>query len=250
MPRVRKMTRRRRPAAPRPRRRYGTLSARGGRLSMGAIRLTRTVNGALCFGGVNAQGSTNGVISTCYAPYTSGGTTFNFASYSLGFQLSNLPGYTDFTQLFDEFKVVKLEYIFMPRYSSAEYGAGTTLSGISIEQCGDVVTAIDQDGAYGNGSMNGILQYGNAKFHAPGKMFSVSFMPAAFTSLQTNPTLGTTSNVGKLMNKWVALSSGTSGGSVDYYGLNFCINATAANNVAAVAYDVYTRATLDFRKTL
>ena len=222
--------------------------ARGGRVSMGAIRLTRTVNGALCFGGSNSSGASNSVIAQLSAPYVLGGTTFQFASYSLGFQLASLPGYTDFTQLFDEYKVVKLEYLFMPRYTSATYGDGTTLTGTNIDQAGDIITAIDQDGAFSNGSMVSMLQYGNCKFHQGGKMFKVVYKPAAFTSLQTNPTLGTTANVGKLTNQWIAL---TGGNSVDFYGLNFAINAIGYNcPQAGVVYDVYTRATIDFRKTI
>ena len=224
---------------------YGPVTRGGMRATMGTIRLTRTVNGALCFGGTNSSGVSNSVIPNMFAPFTSGGTTFQYASYNLGFQIASLPGYTDFTQMFDEYKVVKLEYIFMPRFGNADYAPSNVT--IQYEQLGDIITAIDQDGAFSNGSMTSLLQYGNCKFHQGGKMFKVVFKPAAFTSLQTNPTLGTTANVGKLSNQWISMSGGAS---VDFFGLNFAINAIGTTQAGAVNYDVYTRATVDFRKTL
>lgn len=189
----------------------------------------------------------------------------NYTPWKLMFNLQDLSGVTDFTALFDEVRVNKLTYKFMPRFNSSNVNegylstdaAGTTTSALAIP---DFLYAVDDDGLFGNGTLAGMMQYGNCRVRRGSDVITVSFVPTAFTGLQTNPA-GTTSNVGKFKKKWMSLSSGTTG--VDFYGLAIGLQLPkdlAAPNRAAASgatfnsyaywWDVYVTADLSFRKTV
>lgn len=187
----------------------------------------------------------------------------NYTPWNIMFNLNDLPGITDLTTLFDEFRVNKLTYRFMPRFTNQEVfndkyptGTGNSLpTGVSTAVAiPDFLYAIDDDGRYNTGSVDGILEYGNVKVNRGNRMTTVSFTPAAFTALQTNPS-GTTANMGKFKGRWIALSSSSTG--VDFYGLavglklpNSCVGFAGPNATPYYTWDVYVSADISLRKTL
>lgn len=164
------------------------------------------------------------------------------------FQLNDLPGYTDFTNLFDEYRVNSLTYRFMPRCTSVDSTFASNLNAAPT-----VITAIDDDGAYMTSSLNSMMQYGNCRFHSGLKPFTVKFTPTAFGSVQVNPVSGLTANQTKLKRKWFALSGGSTGAGIEHYGLAFFAELPPGNGATDAdqyKWDVYVTADVSFRRTL
>lgn len=84
-----------------------------------------------------------------YSGYLSGSTTADVGGALIG-QLSQVPGYTEFTSLFDQYKIMGLRFRLSPRANSAEVG---TNQGIV-----KVFTAIDYDGGTAPTVIADILQ--------------------------------------------------------------------------------------------
>lgn len=183
----------------------------------------------------------------------------NYTNWNLMFNLSDLDGVTDLTAMFDEYRINRLTYRFFPRFSALDAvdAAQTVAVGVTTQpSIPDFIYAIDDDGRFAAGTVDALLQYGNVKVSRGNRVVTVSFVPSAFTSLQTNP-VGTTAAMGKFKKKWIACSSSSIG--VDFYGLALGLklpgtqvgfNSTAPGAPAAYSWDVYVTADISLRKTL
>jgi hypothetical protein len=181
--------------------------------------------------------------------------TGQFVSSPMIWQLNDLPGQTDFITLFDEYKVNSITWRFMPRFTGASMDPLAITTGGAISSTlslgmPEFMTAIDTDGGFRGTSLDRMLQYENVKFHKCQDMFTVTVKsPTAFGSVQTGY-LGTTNNQQVLKNKWFAISSGSTGGSIDFYGLQCGVNnpyGEDAGRLITWAWDVYVTADVSFR---
>lgn len=84
-----------------------------------------------------------------YNGYISGSTTSDTGGALIG-QLNQVPGYTEFTSLFDQYKIMAMKIRLSPRADSAEIGTNQGLI--------KVFTAIDYDGGTAPTNIAGILQ--------------------------------------------------------------------------------------------
>lgn len=162
------------------------------------------------------------------------------------FQINDLPGYTDFVTLFDEYRINSLTYRFMPRFNVSEAAYGGAQSAIPT-----FITAVDDDGAFQTTTLGTMLQYGNARIRRGNQPIVVKFQPCAFGAVQTSST--TVANQAKLKGKWFALGSGSTGASVDFYGLAIFAELPGgytATSSSQYEWDVYVTADVSFRKTL
>lgn len=165
------------------------------------------------------------------------------------FQLADLPSFSEYSNLFDEYRVNKLTYRFMPRFSSVD-ASGSSLA------VPDVFTAIDTDGAFQIGSLNAMMQYGNLRFRRGDQRFTVSYSPKAFGAVAIGGgTIGGTASVATLTNQWFSLGPNTTAtaASVDFYGLSFFAQLPvgfSAAGASTYSWDVYVTADISFRKTL
>ncbi len=137
----------------------------------------------------------------------------------MSFQLSDLPGISDFTNLFDEYRLNSITVRFVPKFSGANtndfYSSSASLVAPALPT---LLTAIDPDGVFSTGTPEDMLQYGNVRWHkSSADHVIVKFKPTAFSGLQTNPVGGITANVQKINNSWISLDG--SGTAVDFFGL-------------------------------
>lgn len=83
------------------------------------------------------------------------GSTLNDVYGALSFNLSSVPNYTEFTALFDQYRIDAVKVTFMPRANSAELG---TNQGIT-----KLFTVVDYDDAATPTAINELMQYENLK---------------------------------------------------------------------------------------
>lgn len=142
-----------------------------------------------------------------------------FSSDSWYFTLSQLPNYTEFTDLFDQYRIVGIRALFMPRLNmqsnSQQVAAFTEIPPIH--------TAVDTDDASNFASYSEALQHANLKTHNQFRPFSVFFRPKISTAAYSGAFTSYTANT----SPWIDCSSP----GVQYYGLKICTsNYSAANN--------------------
>jgi len=173
-----------------------------------------------------------------------------YTAKNLIFQLNDLPGFTDFTTLFSEYRVLELEFTFVPVFNSYNSTVSPVGTGMGQAMAPILMTAVDEDGAANNSRVEQQLQYStNIIHHHPQGTTKVRFRPSWFTSAQTGVT-GTTSNSAKGQG-WIALLSGSGGGSVDHFGCAVGVYTPEVVDPGApgplTCYQVFTTAKLAFR---
>lgn len=108
----------------------------------------------------------------------SGAAVNDFWRY-YGFNLNQLPNVTDFTNLFDEYRINGIRLSFYPRYS--DYQAGTTAapqpSRIDMVQVIDPMTTITVAGSFGSTVLNGLMEDSNARIRDLSRPRHIYFKP-------------------------------------------------------------------------
>lgn len=100
----------------------------------------------------------------------SGGTTIT--SGALSFALNSLPGYTEFTNLFDCYRINKIVVKFVPAVTSAEVGATST------NPMTNFFTVLDFNDATALSTLNDAFEYGNLKMTRGYKTHTRVFTPS------------------------------------------------------------------------
>jgi len=205
-------------------------------VSTGEVLIRRTSVGLR-----NQIGLTSAVTTTLTVPAATA-----YVPYNAIFQINDLPGYTDLTTLFTEYKFEEVVVHFRPlvtEYNIQVNQVGTVASVVAPT----LFTAVDVDGAQSNATLAPMCQYGSLRMHDCTKPVDVRLRPAHFSSVQ-NSAAGGTTNSGR-SNGWVALLSGSGGGSVDHYGLAFavCLGGTNVSSVAFATHQFYVTYTVRLR---
>ena len=86
---------------------------------------------------------------------STGGVSLNFAK---SYNLNQLPGSTEFSNLFDQYRINLIKVRWMPRANSAELFANNTI--------GSLFSVIDYDDATSPGGINELMQYQKSKNHS------------------------------------------------------------------------------------
>lgn len=157
------------------------------------------------------------------------------ASDSFGhfsFRLQDIPNYSEFVALFDNFRIDKVMLLFMPNATDI------TTSSTALT-AGRLITAIDYDDASNWSSINDGLQYESCLIKEFDQTFT-RFLKPCYT-VPVNNTAGTTGI--KLSNDWV--DCGTP--DVIWYGVKYCIPQTTTNQVPS--WRVFARFYLSFQQT-
>lgn len=92
------------------------------------------------------------------------------------FTLSQLPSYTEFTNLFEQYRINAVKLTFQPYYNSmdTEGQIANAAAGIAYNNIPRLYTLVDKDGAITATTENGMLEYASARFiRNPMKSFSV-----------------------------------------------------------------------------
>lgn len=137
---------------------------------------------------------------------------------SIAFALSQCPAPTDFTNLFDQYRIVKTQINFVPNYSGNTAGGIPGLYNIFY-------MAVDHTDVTSPTQASDVLQYDAHRLVQPYKPFSITFKPAPSSSFFNSTT---TTGYGPRQGAWLDSSSPA----VPHYGLKWvwdCNSATATN---------------------
>lgn len=106
--------------------------------------------------------------------------TTDFWKYNV-LNIGSMNNYTEFTSVFDEYKIHALKYTFRPRYDGVDVnGQATPVSTNTLcyaHVINDPASTVIPAGAYNATTLNTFLEQGNVKSHVLTKPFSVYFKP-------------------------------------------------------------------------
>lgn len=156
------------------------------------------------------------------------GTDAFFAS---PFQLSNLADVTDFTNLYDMYKIMKVSYTLMPRGNSSDVGLLAGAGGMTR-----VCSVLDYDDSLAPVSFNQMVQYNNIKWTSSTKNHSRTFVPKFLREVSTG--LGTTAS--EIATGWINCTNST----VYHRGIKVGIQAPTSGSAV---YDLVVKYTLGFK---
>lgn len=147
------------------------------------------------------------------------------------FQLSNLADVTDFTNLYDMYKILKVKYTLMPRGNSSDVGilAG---AGASTRVC----SVLDYDDSLAPVSFNQLCQYSNIKWTSATQNHSRTIVPKFLREVSTG--LGTTAN--EIATGWINCTNNN----VYHRGIKLGIQAPSSGSAV---YDLLVKYTLAFK---
>lgn len=192
------------------------------------------------FAGVRSQ---TGAGTTLF-PYISILDGLSYSNYNAIFQLNDLPGFTDFVTVFGEYKILAAELIFTPVWNNF-----VASGSIGNSEQPVLMLATDVDGIQNNDTLDRQLQYAsNRVCVAPQGEIRHKIRPKYYVSAQTGAA-GITSNTSATTG-YIALSSGSTGGSVDHFGVAIGLNTASATSDNYICYQVYTKLTVALRHVL
>lgn len=152
--------------------------------------------------------------------------TFN----ALQFKLNDLPSYTEFTNLFEEYRITHIKVMFIPKWMT-----NNVMQNVNIYNP-FFVYSIDKDDANVPASFNELWQRANAVTRDSLTKFSVSFKPHSASYQYTGAASGYSPSTGFINCDYPA---------VLYYGLKFGIEQSSAAQY--IGYNIITTYTVQFR---
>jgi hypothetical protein len=129
----------------------------------------------------------------------------SFSQFTVG--LSSLPNPTEFTTLFDQYRISRVQYEFWPLQTEAVNSTTAATPGI--------ITVVDYDDSSSLATLTAALQYPNAKWRSAYKPFVVSFKPHIAAAVYS----GTFTSFMNTKDQWIDASSPA----VIHYGLKICM---------------------------
>lgn len=156
---------------------------------------------------------------------------------ALSFKLADLPNYTEYTNLYDEYRIKAVKVMFLPTLNSnVELETSGTSS--SLTTIPSLYTWIDNDDNTAPTAITQGQQFQSFKCHGLlDRMRQRSLVPECSTALYS----GTFTSYGQVKNQWIDNNSP----SVVHFGLKFGIINCSNNG----AFDVVLTYYLEFRKT-
>lgn len=157
------------------------------------------------------------------------GTTYLGYSGAYTFKLSDLPNYTEFTNLYDQYKITGIAIEFRPTFSGLDLNfSANSANGTLIP---DIRSVVDLDDDTPIANENELLQYQNIKWTRGTKVHRRYFKPKFATEIfRTALTTGYRPSQGYL---------DTSYPEIPHYGFKVWIDDTAATEASAWLYRVY-----------
>ncbi len=146
---------------------------------------------------------------------------------ALNFQLSSFPNYTEFTALFDQYRMTQISVVFVP----VSTGQSTA----------PLYTIIDYDDSTLPTAVNDLFQYGTCHMSQGGvtvvRTLTPQFDMAAYSGAFTSYALS-------VPNQWCDVASP----SVQWYGVKYCLPAFTGGP-STLVYNVHVEGVLQFRST-
>jgi hypothetical protein len=169
---------------------------------------------------------------------TWGSTALTTSYYATSFSLSGVPGYTEFTALYDQYRITKVNLHLWPtNIAVTNSNSGSTIVNLAPR----VVTAIDYDDSTNAGSFNELREYSTAEVHIVTDKVVRTFSPAVSTVVYEGVS---SSGYAPTWGQWIS----TNDPSVPHYGMKGAIEATGSSSVdSAYGYRVEAEYFLEFR---
>lgn len=152
------------------------------------------------------------------------------------FTLADLPNYTEFTALFDRYRIAKIVMYWMPR-TSQQTVAGATVAATS--ESPPIITCIDYDDATA-ADYTVLSQYENAVSHWEFKPFTLKFKPRLATAAYGGGVFTSYANMSP--KTWIDAGSAT----VEYYSCKWATHAYSAASNGSQNWDIKIDYYLDF----
>lgn len=141
------------------------------------------------------------------------------------FKLTDLPSYTEFTNLFDKFRICAVKYEIVPNWTSSDINPIGTYQSVP-----NIFTVLDYNDITTPGSLSELLQYKNLK-RTRGHLIHKRYIKPAV--LAANYEGAVTTAYTSVWKRWLdTTDSGTL-----HYGLKYCIDQTST----AMTYRVYAK---------
>lgn len=172
---------------------------------------------------------------------TSSPAGVNVDSYSnFTFKLSDVPGYAEFVNMFDQFCITKVKMTFMPRFS----GNPVTGSGIGVgygtAALASIWTCVDYDGNSPT-SLSTFLERSDLEQHRHDKEFSMTFQPRPNNEIYRTSVTTAYSVMPRGYN-WIDTKDAVT----PHYGIMYYCQAPTSNGLC-VAYDTTIEYWMGFR---
>jgi hypothetical protein len=129
----------------------------------------------------------------------------SFAQFTVG--LSSLPNPTEFSTLFDQYRISRVEFSFWPLQTEAVNSTTAATSGI--------VTVVDYDDSALLATIAAAFQYPNAVWHSAYKPFTLSFKPHLALAAYS----GAFTSYANVKDQWIDVASS----GVIHYGLKIAV---------------------------
>lgn len=131
------------------------------------------------------------------------------------FTLSQLPNYTEFTNLYDQYRINKILIKFVPNVNSADVAAAATIAQFN--------TVLDFNDATPLGSLNACFEYGNWRMSRGTQIHTRIFRPSTLDATSTSGAITATNPTWR---QWIS----TANSDVPHFGLKYCAEPTAGNS--------------------
>lgn len=149
------------------------------------------------------------------------------------FQLSDLPNVSEYSSLFDQFKITGVKLRIVPKVGMTTQGSSTGT--VATVGYGQVVTAIDYDDAAAPISKDSLLEYGSAKYTSVSRIHTRYIKPKVLNAVWVNIA---STGYSPVRAPWIDQANTN----LPHYGIKMWIdppeNSNGTTN-SSVAYDVY-----------
>lgn len=139
------------------------------------------------------------------------------------FTLSQLPNYTEFTNLFDSYRINKILVKFIPSHNSSDVGAGG-------QYIPNFHTILDYNDSTAPASLNAMYEYQNWRMSRGVSAHKRIWTPASLDSVATTAGVASSNPTYK---QWISTSSAD----IPHYGLKYGIEPSVALN--DIVWSVY-----------
>jgi hypothetical protein len=160
-------------------------------------------------------------------------------------EISQFPLATNILSVFDQYRIVRVTYTFVPTCVTSFIAAGsaTTLVPTAVYNPGVLCTCVDQNDGVNPSNENVILSHESAIVHGPlVKQFSRTYTPMTATSVyQTGGFGGYAASVGQ----WIDTGSTN----VQYYSTKYAVSHGSPGPTGTALMLIYCSIIAEFRKT-
>lgn len=167
---------------------------------------------------------------------TNSGLVDQFGSYQ--FKLSDCPNVSEFTALFDMYRITGVKITFYPTTQSVSISGGGTAVNIVTPR---FITAIDEDDSTAPSTQEELLQYQTCRITTVNKKHTIYFKPKVASEIYAS---AVSTAYGSPKTMWLNLSNTN----VPHFGLKWCMESAGSTAPAgAFSYKVNVKYYLQFR---